>query len=133
MVSTLKVVAAVIIVIIAVTSVYATLTFSRDIVGFAVSFTIGADGEQTEFEVPLLHDKVQVEVTINSGSALWKATIANLDGDEIWSHRAAQGDLTTYRSNWISLPSGHYNFTFGTIGLGGLQANIRVFSKGGFW
>lgn len=133
MASTTKIVAAVIIIVVAIAGVYAALTFPRTVVDFQVSFTVGADRQQKEFEVPLLHDKVQVEVTVNSGSALWRASIADADGDEIWSHSAAQGEQTTYSSDWTSLPSGGYNFTFGTVGGGGLQANIRVASKGGFW
>jgi len=130
--STLKIVAAIVIVVVVVVGAYAALTFPRAVVDFQVSFTMGVDRELKRFEVPALHDKAQVEVIINSGSALWRASIANANGI-IWQHSAAQGGQTTYRGDWIALPSGQYNFTFETIGFGELNANIRVTSKGGFW
>jgi hypothetical protein len=133
MVSTKKIVAAAIIIVTAIAFVYVAFTFPKAVIDFNVVFTVGADREMKEFEVSLLHDKVQVEVTVKSGSALWTARIADSKWKEIWSHSAAQGDQTTYRSDWLSLPSARYNFTFGTIGLGGLEANIIVASKGGFW
>ena len=133
MVATMKIIAAAIIVVAAIAGFYSVLTLPKTAIDFNVVFTVGADRKLGAFEVPLLHDKVQVEVTIESGSALWTARIADSDGTEIWSHSAAQGDQTTYRSDWLSLPSGRYNFTFGTIGLGELEANTRVDSKGGFW
>ncbi len=129
----LKIAALALIVVVAIAGGYMALTLPKTVVDFNVVFTIGADKKLQEFGVPLFHDKVQVEVTISSGSALWNAKIADLNGKEIWSHSTAQGDQTTYRSEWFSLPSGKYNFTFGTIGLGGLQANIKVGSKGGIW
>jgi len=115
MTSTMKIVA-VIIVVTAIAGVYAALTFPRTVIDFDVIFTVGADRELGEFEVPLLHGKVQLEVTVKSGSALWTTRIADSSGKEIWSHNAVQGDQTTYRSDWLSLPSGRYNFTFGTMG-----------------
>jgi hypothetical protein len=127
-----KIVAAAVIVIVAIAGFYAALTFPRAVVDFSVSFTVGADRELREFETPMLHNKLQVEITINSGSALWRASIADANGT-VWEHSAAQGDQTTYRSEWATLSSGRYNFTFGTIGIGELQANVKVTSKGGFW
>jgi len=119
--------------IILVAGLYSTLTFPRNLAELEVSFSIGAEEEQKEFELPILHDKTQVEVVISSGSALWSASITDANGTKIWEHAKAQGDQTVYASDWITLPSGSYNFTFGTIGLGGLQANVKVTSKGGFW
>ena len=119
--------------IILIAGLYSVLTFPRNLAELEVSFSIGAEEEQKEFELPILHDKTQVEVIISSGSALWGATIADVNGTKIWEHAKAQGDQTVYTSDWITLPSGSYNFTFGTIGLGGLQANVKVTSKGGFW
>ena len=133
MVSKMKVIAAAIIVVVAITSIYGGLTFPKTAIDFNVIFTVGAENKLGEFDVPFLHDKVQVEVSIQSGSALWTARITDSNGTEMWSHVATQGGQTTYRSGWLSLPSGRYNFTFGTIGLGGLEADIRVDSKGGFW
>jgi len=131
--SALRIAALTLMVIVVIAGGYMVLTLPKTTVDFDVVFTVGADRKMQEFEVPLLHDGVQVEVTINSGSALWNAKIVDLTGKEIWSHSTAQGDQTTYRSEWLSLPSGQYTFTFGTIGLGELQANIKVGSKGGFW
>jgi len=120
------------VVIAAILSVYAAFTYPRDVVSFQVSFTIGADVQRREFDVPILHRYVQVEVVVNSGTSLWTAKI--LDGDRgLWGHSASQGGQTTYRSGWIELSSGHYNFTFSTLGLGSLKAEIKVTSKGGFW
>ena len=133
MISTMKIATVAIIAVVLIASVYMALTLPTTVVDFNVAFAIGADRKVEEFEAPLLHDKVQVEVTIDSGSALWNAKITDSNGKEIWSHSMAQGDQTSYQSNWLSLLSGRYNFTFGTIGLGELQANIRVSSKGGFW
>ncbi len=108
---------------------YAALIFPRAV----VDFSAGADQELKQFEVPALHDKAQVQVAVNSGSALWRATIMDSSGNEVWRHDKLQGEQTTYTSEWLSLPSGQYNFTFGTLGIGGLQANVKITSKGGFW
>jgi hypothetical protein len=129
----LKIASLVIVFIVVISGVYMVITLPRNVVDLSVAFTLGADRKLQEFEVPLLHNKVQVEVAINSGSALWNAKIVESNGKEVWSHSGAQGGQTTYRSDWFSLSSGTYNFTFGTIGLGELQANIFVGSKGGFW
>lgn len=111
---------------------YATLTFPRSVVSFPVSFTIGADVEHREFDVPVLHEWVEVEVVVSSGTSLWTAKIL-VEDDVLWSHTAHQGDQTSYKSGWIKLPSGHYTFKFVTAGLGSLEAEIKVTSKGGFW
>ncbi|UCE96311.1 MAG: hypothetical protein JSV51_01500 [Candidatus Bathyarchaeota archaeon] len=111
---------------------YLFLTYPRSVVNFTVSFTIGADVERREFSVPILHETVQVEVVVNSGNLLWTASILRCSAG-LWSHAAHQGGQTTYRSDWILLPNGNYNFTFATAGVGTLDAEIRVISKGGFW
>jgi hypothetical protein len=129
---TLMVVVFIIIVGAASTSLYSLLTFPKSVVGFPVSFTIGADVERREFSVPILQEWVQVEVIVNSGNLLWTAKILRHD-DILWSHNAHQGGQTTYRSEWIRLQSGNYNFTFATAGIGSLDAEIKVTSKGGFW
>jgi hypothetical protein len=118
----------------AVTSLgtYAALTFPRSVVSFPVSFTIGAEVEQREFEVPAMHEWVEVQVVVTSGTSLWTAKIL-VDDDVLWSHTAHQGDQTSYKSGWIKLPSGPYTFKFVTAGLGSLDAAISVTSKGGFW
>ncbi|MEM2280642.1 MAG: hypothetical protein QXZ68_01445 [Candidatus Bathyarchaeia archaeon] len=111
---------------------YLALTYPRVLVNFTVSFTIGADVKRVEFEVPLLQEYVRVEVHVRSGNALWTARI--LDGeDAVWSHTASQSGQTTYMGDWIKLASGRYNFTFATAGLGSLEAEVRIVSKGGFW
>lgn len=111
---------------------YLALTYPRVLVSFTVSFTIGADSRRVEFEVPFLHEYVKVEVHVSSGNALWTAKI--LSGDTaVWSHAASQGGQTTYASEWIKLSSGRYNFTFATAGLGSLEAEVKLSSKGGFW
>jgi len=130
--NTFMVVILIVVLVLVALGVYAAITYPKTVVSFPVSFTIGADMEHREFEVPLSHGQVQIEVTVSSGTALWTATITQKD-ETIWSHTAHQGDQTTYKSGWIELPSGHYNFTFATAGLGSLEAEIKVTSKGGFW
>ena len=124
--------AAIVVIIVAFFAVYAGLTYPRTIVSVPVSFTAGVDSTTTTFAQPFLDDKVQVQVTVQSGAALWRARI--LSGDEvIWEHAAAQGEQQSYNSGWIQLPSGNYNFTFGLIGGDSLDAEATVTSKGGFW
>lgn len=111
---------------------YLALTYPRVLVSFTVSFTLGADIKHVEFEVPFLHERVQVEVRVRSGNALWTASI--LDGENaVWRHTASQSGQTTYASEWIKLSSGRYNLTFATASLGSLEAEVRIASKGGFW
>lgn len=112
--------------------VYLFLTYPRSVVNFPVSFTIGAGVERRTFTVPIFHELIQVKVVVNNGNLLWTATILQ-HGDVLWSHAAHQGGQTTYQSNWIRLPSGDYNFTFATAGIGSLDAEIQVTSKGGLW
>ena len=112
--------------------VYMAITYPRVIVSFPVSFTIGADVKRVEFEVPFLHSWIRVEVVVSSGTVLWTAKI--LSGDTaLWSYTASQSGQTTYSSEWIKISSGHYNFTFATAGIGSLEAEVRLTSKGGFW
>lgn len=128
----MKIAVLILILIIAAVGVFAALTYPRTLLSFPVSFTIGAQTERLEFNVPMLHSWVQVQVIVNTGTALWSARILS-QNSELWSHGAAQGGQTTYNSGWIQLANGNYNFTFATVGLGTLDANIVVSSKGGFW
>ena len=111
---------------------YMAITYPRVIVSFPVSFTIGADVKRVEFEVPFLHSWIKVEVFVNSGTALWTAKILSND-TTLWSHTASQSGQTIYSSKWIKISSGHYNFTITTAGIGSLEAEVRITSKGGFW
>ena len=122
-----------IIAIIVLVSIYGALTYPRTVVDFPMSFTVGAASQQKQFSVPLYNSKVQVQVSISSGGALWSASITNNKGATVWNHREAQGEQTTYQSPWINLHTGNYNFTFGTVGAGTLNAQITVTAKGGFW
>lgn len=123
---------AVVIILFASLAVYAGVTYPTTVVNTQVSFTVGADSKTTAFVQSFLDDKVEIQVTVQTGAALWRAQIKN--GDQIlWEHSAVQGKQQSYNSDWISLPSGNYNFTFGTIGVGSLQASATVSSKGGFW
>jgi uncharacterized membrane protein len=124
--------AAIVIIIVAAFSVYAGVTYPRTTASTSVSFRIGVDSKTIPFDQPLLDDKVQVQVAVQNGAALWRAQI--LDGSQvIWEHSATQGEQQSYSSGWIQLPSGNYSFTFGTIGIGSLDATATVSSKGGFW
>lgn len=116
----------------AVLAICSTLTYPKTVVSFPVSFTIGANVEDRELDISPLHGWAQVEVIVNSGTALWTATIKNQD-ENIWDHRASQVGQTIYKSEWIEISSGQYNFTFATAGFGELHANIKVTTKGGFW
>ncbi len=121
----------IVIIIVAAFGIYAGVTYPRTTANTQVSLTVGADKKTIAFDQPFLDDKAQIQVTIHTGAALWRAQILN--GDQvIWEHSAAQGEQQSYNSGWISLPSGNYNFTFGTIG-GSLEAVATVSSKGGFW
>jgi hypothetical protein len=124
--------AAVAIIIITAFSVYAGVTYPRTAANIPVSFTIGADAKTTAFDQPFLDNKVQVQVTVHNGAALWQAQIIS-QSNVIWEHSAGQGEQTSYNSGWIELPSGNYNFTFRTVGVGSLNAVATVTSKGGFW
>jgi len=123
---------AIVIIVLAAFFIYEGVTYPRVTANTQVSFTVGADKRTIAFEQPFIDDKAQVQVTIQTGAALWQAQISN--GDQvIWEHSAAQGEQQSYNSGWISLPSGNYNFTFGTIGIGSLDATATITSKGGFW
>ena len=124
--------AAIVVLVVAIFAVYAGVTYPRTVVAIPVSFTIGADSTTVEFEQPVLDDRVQVQVAVENGAAFWRARILN-GAQVIWEHSAAQGEQQSYNSGWLSLPSGRYNFTFGTLGIGSLDATVTVTSKGGFW
>ncbi len=122
----------VVIILIASFSIYLGITYPRTTANITVSFTAGIDSKTVPFNQMFLDDKVQVQVTVQSGAALWRAQI--LSGNQvIWTHSAAQGEQQSYSSGWIPLPSGSYNFTFGTIGVSSLDATATVTSKGGVW
>src|SRR5512143_4102268 len=127
---TAMVAAAIIIILIAALVIYAGATYPRRIVNAPVSFAVGADLTRGSFDQPVLNSQVQVQVVVQSGAALWQARI--LSGDQlIWEHGASQGEQQSYSSGWIQLPSGSYNFTFGTIGIGSMDATFSITSKGG--
>jgi hypothetical protein len=124
--------AAIVIIIVAAFAIYAGVTYPRTTANIPVSFAIGVDSKTAGFDQPFLDDKVQVQVAVQNGAVLWRTQI--LSGDQvIWEHSAAQGEQQSYNSGWIQLPSGNYNFTFGIIGIGSLDATATVTSKGGFW
>ena len=131
--TSLKIAAAIIVLIIVAVGVFAAWTYPRTVLGFPVSFTVGAQSVRKGFSIPMLDSWVQVQVSVSSGAALWGARILGGNDTEIWSHGAVQGGQTTYNSGWMQLPSGNYNFTFGTFGIGTLNAEITVSSEGGFW
>jgi|SRR5665647_806254 len=121
-----------IIIIVGAVAIYAGVTYPRTTANIPMSFTIGADSKTAAFNQPFLDEKVQIQVGVQNGAALWRAQI--LSGDQvIWEHSAAQGEQQSYNSGWIQLPSGSYKFTFGTIGIGSLDATATVMSKGGLW
>ena len=129
---TLKAIVLLLIIGAAAFSVYAAATYPRSVVGFQVSFTIGADLRKETFEVPAMNDRVQMVIKIESGTSLWYAEITS-GNEKLWKHSSTQKGQTTHKSEWIQLPSGTYNFTFGTVGFGSLQGEVEVVIKGGFW
>ena len=129
---TLRIILLFLITVAASFSVYAAATYPRTVVSFQVSFTIGADLRRETFEVPAMNDKGQVVIRIESGTSLWYAEIT-YGNEKVWRHSSTQKGQTTYKSEWIRLPSGTYNFTFGTVGFGSLQGEVEVIVKGGFW
>ena len=122
----------IVIIIVAAFLVYAGETYPRTTAKTAVSFIAGVESKTTPFGQPFLDNRVQVQITVQTGAALWQAQILT-GGIVIWEHSASQGEQQTYNSGWIQLPSGNYNFTFGTIGVGSLDATAAITSKGGFW
>jgi hypothetical protein len=124
--------AVIVIIVVAAFAIYAGVTYPKATANISETFTVGADSKTTAFNQPYLNDKVQVQVTVQNGAALWRAQILS-GGQVIWQHSAAQGQQQSYNSGWIELPSGNYNFTFGTIGVGSLDATATATSKGGFW
>jgi len=129
---TVKIILVIAIIAIVVFAAYAVFTYPKTVVDFPVSFSIGAETEERDFELSVLQSKVQVEIVINTGSTLWTASIIH-QNVTIWDHRATQGGQTTYQSEWLELSSGQYNFTFTAAGFGELDANVKVIAKGGFW
>jgi len=129
---TIKVLVLMVIILVVFLVAYMTITYPRVIVSFPVSFTVGAYVKRVEFGVPFLHNWIKLEVFVSSGTALWTAKILRKD-TALWSHTSSQSDQTTYSSEWIKISGGRYNFTFATAGIGPLEAEIRLISKGGFW
>jgi len=129
---TVMAIVTIVVLVVAAFAVYAGITYPRTLISIPVSFSLGAESKTTALDQSFLSNKVQVQVTIENGAALWRAQILN--GSEVlWEHSAAQGEQQSYDSGWMQLPSGNYNFTFGTIGIGSLEAQVTVTSKGGFW
>jgi hypothetical protein len=128
----LKATMLIVIIVVAVFGIYAAVTYPRTVVSFPVSFTIGAETKTEEFDVSWLHGSIQVEIKVQSGTALWSAEITSGD-EKVWSHSAAQGGQTTWTSDWTKMSAAHYNFTFRTLGIGSLEGEIKVTTKGGFW
>ncbi len=127
-----KIVLVLVAIIVFIVAAFSGLTYPRTVISIPVSLTIGADSSTATLDQPLLCDKVQVQVAVENGAALWRAQI--LTGDQVlWEHSAAQGEQQSYNSGWIHLPTGTYNFTFGTLGIGSLEAQATVTAKGGFW
>lgn len=108
------------------------LAYSQTAMRFPVSFSIGADLKEMAFDVPILLGWVRVEVVVDSGTSVLTANIMEHD-NVVWTYSTRQGDQTTYTSGWITVLSGHYNFTYATVGLGSLEGKITVTTIGGVW
>ena len=123
---------AIVVVIVASTSAYALWTYPRNVVTFPIVFTAGANVLTQPFAVPMLDSQVQVVVAVQSGTAIWTASILS-DDNNLWSHTAAQGGQTIYNSGWMLLQSGNYNVSFRTLNIGSVSAQVTITAKGGFW
>jgi hypothetical protein len=128
----ISVTAVLVVAVLIVVGGYAALTYLRVVASFPVSFTIGAESKTVEFDLPLLHDEMQVEVRVTSGTALWTAQVVS-GNETVWSHSASQGGQTTYQSEWVSASPVHYKLVFRTIGFGSLEGEVKVSTKGGPW
>ena len=124
--------AAILIIIGATFAVYAAVTYPRAILTIPVSFTAGADVTNTPFDQQSLNSMVEVQVSVQSGVALWRARILS-GGNVVWEHAAGQGEQQSYSSGWIALTPDTYNFSFGIKGGTSLEATVTVSSKGRFW
>jgi hypothetical protein len=120
------------VVVFAAFAVYAGVTYPRSVVSIPVSFTVGADQKTVSFSQPYPDDRVRVQVTVQSGAALWQAQISR-GNQTVWEHASGQGDHSSYDSGWLKLASGDYVFSFRTVGVGSLDAVAAASSKGGFW
>ena len=92
-----KALAVIAVLIVAAFALCAGLTYPRTVLTIPVSLTVGADVTNTKFDQPILDNMVQVQVSVQSGTALWQAQI--LYGNQvIWQHAASQGEQTSYNS-----------------------------------
>lgn len=122
----------IIVIVLAAFVAYAGLTYPQTVASLQVSFTAGIDTKTAQFDVPLLHGQAQVEISVQSGAAIWHAEITS-ENEIIWNYTTAQTGQMTYLSDWQPLATGRYNFTFGTVGIQTLEATAKVTTKGGFW
>jgi hypothetical protein len=84
---------AIVVIVVAAFLVYAGVTYPRTTASISESFGIGVDSKTIPFDQQLLDNKVQVQITVQNGAALWRAQI--LDGNQvIWEHSAAQRRTT---------------------------------------
>jgi len=121
---------AVLIVVMLIVS-YSLFTYPRVVLDFPIKIS-GAAKTEREFDIPIGHQYLQVEIVIREGRTLWSAKITS--GNEIvWDGSGAtlQTGQTTYTSNWVTAAPGHYKFTIGT--LGSFDGDIKITTKGGFW
>jgi hypothetical protein len=124
---------AVLVVIVVVAGLYFGLTYPMQMVDVQVSLTAGVDSQTKQFQMPVLQDKAQVQVTVTSGTVLWSVRIVASNGSQVYSYTATTSAQTTYTSQWITLPQGTYNVTMQSAGIGSLSANMKVTTKGGIW
>ena len=115
-------------VVLVAVAAYAAVTYPRTVASLNVSLTAGINSKNVEFDVPSLHEKAQIEISVQSGlGAVWSATISS--GNDVLWNKQGSGN---YLSDWIILPTGHYGFTFITLG-GSLEAQVNIKTKGGIW
>jgi len=110
---------------------YCLFTYPRIVLGFPIKVS-GATKTEREFDIPWGHQYLQVEIVIREGRTLWSAKIT-FGNETVWDGSGAtlQTGQTTYTSSWVTVASGHYKFTIGT--LGSFDGDVKISTKGGFW
>lgn len=82
-------IASIVIIIVAAFAIFSGVTYPRTTANIPVSFTVGVDSKTATFDHPFLDDKVQVQVVVQNGAALWRAQtkMATKSSGNTWLHK----------------------------------------------
>lgn len=110
---------------------YSVFTYPRIVLDLPIKIS-GVAKTEREFDIPLGHQYLRIEIVIREGRTLWSAEIT-LGNEIVWDGSGAtpQTGQTTYTSNWVTAAPGHYKFTIRT--LGSFDGDVKITTKGGFW